>query len=37
MAGLSMDRTIAGSIQSLTLVSAAVGGLVFGVVAGLVR
>jgi MFS family permease len=33
MAGLSIDRTTAGSIQSLTLLSAAVGGIVFGVVA----
>jgi MFS family permease len=33
MAELQLDRATAGSMQSLTLVSAAVGGLVFGVVA----
>jgi MFS family permease len=33
MAGLDMDRTTAGSLQSLTLLSAAAGGLVFGVIA----
>jgi MFS family permease len=33
MAGLGMDQTRAGSLQSLTLLSAAAGGLVFGVVA----
>jgi MFS family permease len=33
MAGLQLDAATAGSLQSLTLVSAAVGGLVFGVVA----
>jgi MFS family permease len=33
MAGLHMDQTAAGSLQSLTLLSAAAGGLVFGVIA----
>jgi MFS family permease len=33
MAGLHLDQTTAGSLQSLTLVSAAIGGLIFGVIA----
>jgi MFS family permease len=33
MAGLQLDRATAGSMQSLTLISAAVGGLIFGVIA----
>src|SRR3954452_13120480 len=33
MAGLAIDRATAGSVQSFTLLAAAAGGLVFGVVA----
>ena len=33
MADLSLDRATAGSLQSLTLVSAAIGGFLFGIAA----